>query len=77
MCLTADKSCHFPGFLAIDFPAELEDGSSIRDKENFVVEPFVELLASDEYQHCQVIASGVAFENLKGANRINFSKIWK
>jgi predicted nucleic acid-binding Zn-ribbon protein len=77
MCLAREESCHFPGFLAIDFPAELEDGSSIRDKENFVVEPFCELLKMDGYQHCQMIASGVAFENLEGANRIQFSKVWK
>ena len=77
MCLTKEDACHFPGFLAIDFPAELEDGSSIRDKENFVVEPFVALLGSEGYQHCQVIASGGAFENLEGANRIEFSTIWE
>ena len=69
--------CHFPGFLVLDFPAELEDGSSIKDKENFVVEPFVDLLALDGYHNCQMIAAGGAFEGLKGANRIEFSKIWQ
>lgn len=77
LSLTNEDSCHFPGFLVIDFPAELEDGSSIKDKENFVVEPFVDLLALDGYQNCQVIAAGGAFEALKGANRIEFSKIWR
>ena len=31
-----------PGFVALDFQAELEDGSSVADKENFVLEPFIE-----------------------------------
>src|SRR5262249_11753960 len=67
--------CHFPGFLALDFPAEL-DGNSTRDTENFAVDPFVTLLAGDSHRGCQVIAAGIAFENLKGANRIEFSKVW-
>lgn len=67
--------CHFPGFLVLDFPAEL-DGTSIRDTENFAIEPFVTLLSQGAYRGCQVIASGVAFENLKGANRIEFTKVW-
>lgn len=75
MGLVKIDSCHFPGFLALDFPAEL-DGASTRDTENFAVEPFVTLLAADGLQSCQVIAAGAAFENLKGANRIEFTKVW-
>ena len=56
--------CHFPGFLVLDFPAEL-DGTSIRDTENFAIEPFVTLLSQEAFSGCQLIASGVAFENLK------------
>jgi hypothetical protein len=67
--------CHFPGFLVLDFPAEL-DGTSTRDTENFAVEPFVALLSGEEYRGCQVIAAGVAFENLQGSNRVEFSKVW-
>jgi energy-coupling factor transporter ATP-binding protein EcfA2 len=77
MCLVTRAGCHFPGFVALDFQAELEDGSSVADKENFVLEPFIELLASNEFLGCQVIAAGAAFENLVGAHRIEFKKIWK
>jgi hypothetical protein len=77
MSLADQDGCHFPGFLALDFPAELEDGSSVADKENFVLEPFIELLATPPYSGCQVIAAGGAFENLVGAHRIEFKKIWK
>lgn len=77
MSLVPHAECHFPGFIALDFQAELEDGSSVADKENFVLEPFIELLATKEYAGCQVIAAGAAFENLVGAHRIEFTKIWK
>ncbi len=77
MNLVPQDRCHFPGFVALDFQAELEDGSSVADKENFVLEPFIELLATDKYSGCQVIAAGAAFENLAGAHRIEFTKIWK
>jgi hypothetical protein len=75
MGLVRFDSCHYPGFLVLDFPAEL-DGTSTRDTENFAVEPFVALLSGEEYRGCQVIAAGVAFENLKGSNRIEFTKVW-
>lgn len=77
MSLSDKAECHFPGFLALDFQAELEDGPSVADRENFVLEPFIELLATEPYVGCQVIAAGAAFENLVGAHRIEFKKIWK
>ena len=77
MTLADKEGCHFPGFVALDFQAELEDGPSVADRENFVLEPFIELLATEKYSACQVIAAGAAFENLVGAHRIEFSKIWK
>jgi sugar lactone lactonase YvrE len=40
MNVTAEEGCHFPGLTILDFPAHLEDGTQIKDKENFVVEPF-------------------------------------
>jgi hypothetical protein len=77
MSLADKEGCHFPGFIALDFQAELEDGPSVADRENFVLEPFIELLATEPYIGCQVIAAGAAFENLVGAHRIEFGKIWK
>jgi predicted nucleic acid-binding Zn-ribbon protein len=74
--LISRSECHFPGLVILDFPAVLEDGSSVHDKENYVVEPFVELLAKPEYSHGQVIAVGSSFEHLAGANRIELSHVW-
>jgi len=66
----------FPGLLLIDFPAELE-GTSVADKENFVVEPFIELLSKKGMNHCQMIAAGSGFVGLQGAARIQLSQVWK
>jgi hypothetical protein len=41
MNLTKQPECNYLGFLLLDFPAELEDASSIADKENFFIEPSV------------------------------------
>ena len=77
MSLTTRSECNYPGLLLLDFPAELEDASSVADKENFVIEPFLSLLSQPGMEFTQVIAAGSAFENLEGANRIEFHKIWK
>jgi hypothetical protein len=74
--LTNQPECHFPGFLAIDLPATFMDGSIIRDKENFIAEPFVNLLNRPEMKDCQVIISGQSFEGLENVNRITLSTVW-
>jgi hypothetical protein len=77
MNLTHEEGCHFPGLTILDFPAKLEDGTQIKDKENFVVEPYVNLLKRPGMEEPQLIAAGSAFENLQGAHRIELTKIWK
>jgi hypothetical protein len=67
----------YPGFLMIDFPANLEDRAAIADKENFILEPFVELLQKEDMQGCQVIAAGRSFKGLKSVNAIEFDEVWK
>lgn len=75
--LTSLPNCNYPGLVLLDFPAELEDASSVADKENFVIEPFVSLLGQSGMASTQLIAAGSSFENLEGAHRIEFRKIWK
>ena len=77
MSLTPIPRCNYPGLVLLDFPAELEDASSVADKENFVIEPFVSLSRQQDMGATQLIAAGSSFENLEGANRIEFHKIWK
>ena len=75
--LTNRNNYNYPGLLVLDFPAVLDDGSTVRDKENFVLEPFVELLQEDNMSNVQIIAAGSSFKNLAGANRIELNEIWK
>jgi hypothetical protein len=77
LSLTPKENCHYPGLSIIDLPATLEDGSTIKDHENFILEPYTKLLSSPEMKNCQVIVAGAAFENLQNANVIKFTRVWK
>jgi len=77
MDLVRFPESRFPGFLIIDFPVKVEDGTTVADKENFLLEPFVELLQKEEMAGCQVIAAGRSFKGLKNVRRIDFANIWK
>jgi hypothetical protein len=74
--LTTQEGCHYPGLVILDLPATLEDGSSVKDKENFIVEPFVQLVNKPGMEATQVIVAGAAFEGLEGAHRIELNTIW-
>ena len=43
LTLSAQAGCHYPGVSILDMPAEFA-GELIEDKENFIVQPFIELL---------------------------------
>ena len=75
MTLTGKDRCHYPGFCVLDFPPQL-DGVKVSDSENFVLEPFVRMLAQSDKPPMQVIAAGSSFASIEGANRIQFTKIW-
>jgi energy-coupling factor transporter ATP-binding protein EcfA2 len=74
--LTRRSWAHYPGITILDLPPKLEDDSTVTDKENFVLQPFVELLEKPDMQHAQLICAGSAFQNLKGINRIVLDKVW-
>jgi hypothetical protein len=61
----------------IDFPANLEDKDAIADKENFVLQPFIELLAQEQMRGCQLIAAGRSFQGLENVLSHEFDTIWK
>ncbi|HPO85110.1 MAG TPA: hypothetical protein PLN86_04590 [Candidatus Hydrogenedentes bacterium] len=75
--LTKFEQCNYPGIAIIDLPAQLGDDSTIRDKENFVVEPFIKLLKQREMRGSQLIMTGAAFESLEGVNKISLTNVWK
>ena len=75
--LTSFSGTHYPGLSILDLPATLEDGSTVKDKENFILEPFVNLVQQLDMKNTQVIATGAAFEGLEEANRIELTKVWQ
>jgi hypothetical protein len=77
MRLTRREECRYPGLTIIDFPAELLDGTAIADKENFIVEPFIDLLKEEGMEGAQLIAAGSSFEGLERAHRVQLTDIWK
>jgi hypothetical protein len=68
---------NFPGLVLLDFPAQLEDGTSVADKENFVLEPFLKLCEQLGDGGSQVIAMGSAFKDLSVPNRIELTQVWE
>lgn len=75
--LTNEANCHYPGLLILDLPAKLEDGSTVKDQENFILEPFARLVKSKGMQNTQVIVTGDSFEQLENAHRIELDRVWK
>ena len=51
----------------IDLPGEFL-GEAIADKENFIVQPFVDLLDGKGYDGAQLIITGASFKGLAGAH---------
>lgn len=73
--LSGQEGFNYPGFALIDFPAQLADGTSIADKENYLIEPFVTLFRNRPT--FQVVVCGRAFENLQGVHRVALTTVWQ
>jgi len=74
MTLSCKEGFHYPGLTIIDVPGEFS-GEAVEDKENFIVQPFIELLNTDEYQGVQFIITGAAFTGLDEVNRIHLTHV--
>lgn len=77
LSLSNKDEYHYPGLCILDFPPTFTDGSSRTDTENFILEPFIDLVNKSDMQNTQVIAVGSAFEGLENVHRIELSHIWK
>jgi hypothetical protein len=51
------------------------DKTSVADRENFLIEPFVTLAGQNP--HVQVIVCGRSFAGLRGVNRIELTHVWR
>ncbi len=73
--LSGQELCHYPGLPIIDVPGEFS-GEEVGDKENFVIQPFVELLGREEYAGAQLIVSGASFAGLANVNRLQLNHVY-
>ncbi len=75
LSLSGIDSCHYPGFSIIDVPGEFS-GEDVGDKENFIVQPFIDLMAREEYAGAQLIISGASFTGLGNVNRKHLEYVY-
>ncbi len=70
LSLGKDGKYNYPGFLIIDFPPHFSKAGDLRDSENYLLKPFVDLCSHPAMAGGQVIIAGRAFDDLLGANVI-------
>lgn len=73
LSLTKDGKYNYPGFLIVDFPPQFLKAGDLRDSENYLLKPFVDLCGTKQMAGSQVIIAGRAFDNLVGAHMIHLS----
>lgn len=61
---------------ALDLPPTFQ-GITVAEKENFILEPFIDLTNMPSMKNTQVIATGNSFLGLEGVNQIVFDHVWK
>jgi len=74
LTLSVQAGCHHPGLAILAMPAEFA-GELIEDKENFIVQPFIELLDREEFSETQIIITGASFLGLEGAARRELTEV--
>ncbi|MER9677025.1 hypothetical protein [Mesorhizobium sp. M0208] len=67
LSLSPRPETHYPGLAIIDVPGEFS-GESVGDKENFIVQPFIDLLNGEALEGAQLIITGSAFTGLTGVH---------
>lgn len=67
LTLSPVPGCHYPGITIVDVPGDFL-GEAIGDKENFIVQPFIDLLGGEAFDGAQLIITGASFEGLQGGH---------
>ena len=75
LALSDKADCHYPGLSIIDLPGDFL-GESVEDKENFIVQPFIDLLTTETFKGAQVIITGASFLGLEGACRVPLHEVF-
>jgi hypothetical protein len=74
LTLSDKDGAHYPGLSIIDLPGEFS-GEEIEDKENFIIQPFIDLVGSESYLGSQVIITGASFKGLEGVSRLALNEV--
>jgi hypothetical protein len=77
LSLSDRPGCNYPGLAIVDFPPTLADDRELTDEENYLIEPFIALLARLAPAQAQLIVAGRAFVDLHGANRIPLTTVYQ
>jgi hypothetical protein len=75
LTLSDEKGTHYPGLSIIDVPGEFS-GEEIEDKENFILQPFIDLVGSESYLGSQVIITGASFKGLENVSRLVLNEVY-
>jgi rubrerythrin len=75
--LSAVPKAAYPGFAIIDLPPNLSDNRVLTGEENYLVEPFVKMLAQKQMTGSQLIITGHAYEGLQGVHRVPLTKVFE
>lgn len=75
LSLSDKVGCHYPGLTIIDVPGEFS-GEAVEDKENFIVQPFINLLKQKSYNGAQLIITGASFAGLEGVNIQRLTRVY-
>ena len=67
LSLSPVPGMHYPGLAIIDVPGEFS-GEEVKDSENFIVQPFIDLLAQEAFEGVQLIITGASFAGLQGVH---------
>lgn len=73
--LSLEQNTSYPGIVILDFPPNLLDSKTIGDKENYLIDPFVQLCKESSVP-MQVIVAGRVFEGLESSTRTRFKHVW-
>ncbi|MCI0489081.1 MAG: hypothetical protein L0229_21015 [Blastocatellia bacterium] len=77
MSLSGQPNYNYPGLVILDFPPTFADGVEVADKENYIIEPFQELMNRGTDLPIQLIAAGRSFEGIQIAHRLKLKQVWK
>lgn len=75
LTLSSKEGRHYPGLSIIDVPGEFS-GEAIEDKENFIIQPFIDLATTADYEGTQIVITGASFKGLDNVNRLTLTNVY-